>query len=61
MPTKPPLAIYSPPTRYLDWQLSRHEHLKWVYDRRLAADQAGLPRPVSPTTGREFTSVSTVR
>jgi len=22
MPTKPPLAIYSPPTRYLDWQLT---------------------------------------
>ena len=37
--TKAPLAIYSPPTRYLAWQLGRKSHLQWAYERRLGASQ----------------------
>jgi hypothetical protein len=37
--TKAPLAIYSPPTRYLDWQLGRKPHLQWTYRRQLGASQ----------------------
>ncbi|MCF7977028.1 MAG: hypothetical protein K9L82_03250 [Chromatiaceae bacterium] len=43
IPTKAPLAIYSPATRYLDWQLGRIDHRRWWYDRVLAEDQAGQP------------------
>lgn len=43
IPTKAPLAIYSPPTRYLDWQLGREPHLKSNHSRRLLASQEGLP------------------
>ncbi|MCU0779747.1 MAG: hypothetical protein MUF04_01445 [Akkermansiaceae bacterium] len=39
--TKAPLAIYSPPTRYLAWQLGRKPHLQYTYDRRLLASQDG--------------------
>jgi hypothetical protein len=35
--TKAPLAIYSPPTRYLAWQLGRKNHLQWTYRRQLSA------------------------
>jgi hypothetical protein len=43
IPTKAPLAIYSPATRYLDWQLGRIDHRRWWYDRILAEDQAEQP------------------
>jgi hypothetical protein len=43
IPTKHPLAIYSPPTRYLDWQLGRKPHLCSRMDRALAASQADAP------------------
>lgn len=43
IPTKAPLAIYSPATRYLDWQLGRLSHRRWWYDRVLAEDQADQP------------------
>ena len=37
--TKAPLAIYSPPTRHLAWQLGRKSHLQWAYERQLGASQ----------------------
>lgn len=37
--TKAPLAIYSPPTRYLAWKLGRKNHLQWTYRRQLSASQ----------------------
>ena len=37
--TKAPLAIYSPPTRYLAWQLGRKSHLQWTYSRQLSDSQ----------------------
>lgn len=40
IPTQPPLAIYSPATRYLDWELGRISYSRWRYDRALADDQA---------------------
>lgn len=43
IPTKAPLAIYSPATRYLDWQLGRIDHRRWWYDRVLGEDQADQP------------------
>jgi hypothetical protein len=43
IPTKAPLAIYSPATRYLDWELGRNGHSRWRYDRELAGDQATQP------------------
>jgi hypothetical protein len=43
IPIKTPLAIYSPPTRYLDWQLGRESHLKSIHSRSLMNNQAGLP------------------
>jgi hypothetical protein len=41
--TKAPLAIYSPPTRYLAWQLGRKNHLQWTYRRQLSASQDDDP------------------
>ena len=41
--TKLPLAIYSPPTRYADWQLGRHPHLCSRMSRALVASQADVP------------------
>jgi hypothetical protein len=41
--TQAPLAIYSPATRYLDWQLGRISYSQWRYDRALADDQAIQP------------------
>lgn len=41
--TKAPLAIYSPPTRYLAWQLGRKNHLQWTYRRQLSASQNDDP------------------
>jgi hypothetical protein len=43
IPTKQPLAIYSPPTRYADWQLGRHPHLCSRMSRALLASQADVP------------------
>ena len=43
IPTKHPLAIYSPPTRYADWQLGRHSNLRVRMDRALAAAQQDVP------------------
>lgn len=37
--TKAPLAIYSPPTRYLAWQLGRKSHLESTYAHRLSTSQ----------------------
>ncbi len=37
--TKAPLAIYSPPTRYLAWKLGRKSHLQSTYARRLLTSQ----------------------
>lgn len=42
--TKAPLAIYSPPSRYLDWQLGREPHLKSVHSARLLNSQKHLPQ-----------------
>lgn len=38
-----PLAIYSPPTRYREWELGRRSGPRWTMDGRLAADQATQP------------------
>jgi hypothetical protein len=43
IPTKAPLAIYSPATRYLDGELGRNSHRRWWYNRVLAEDQADQP------------------
>jgi hypothetical protein len=43
IPTMAPLAIYSPPTRYLDWQLGRASYLKSIHSRRLLESQADVP------------------
>ena len=37
--TMAPLGIYSPPARYLAWQLGRKSHLQWSYERQLGASQ----------------------
>lgn len=37
--TKAPLAIYSPPTRYLAWQLGRKSHLQSTYSHQLLTTQ----------------------
>jgi hypothetical protein len=37
--TKAPLAIYSPPTRYLEWKLGRKSHLQTTYSHRLLTSQ----------------------
>jgi len=37
--TMTPFAIYSPPTRYLAWQLGRKTHLQWAYEQELEASQ----------------------
>jgi hypothetical protein len=43
IPLKAPLAIYSPPARYLDWQLGREHYLKAIHSRNLLESQADLP------------------
>lgn len=43
IPTKAPLAIYSPPARYLDWQLGRQSFLKSIHSRRLQEGQEETP------------------
>lgn len=43
IPTKHPLAIYSPPTRYLDWQLGRNSGIAWRMNRALEASQRSVP------------------
>jgi hypothetical protein len=43
--TMAPLAIYSPPTRYLAWQLGRKNHLQWTYRRQLSASQSDDTEP----------------
>jgi hypothetical protein len=43
IPTKRPLAIYSPPTRYAEWQLGRHPHHCSRMNRALLASQADVP------------------
>jgi hypothetical protein len=43
IPTKHPLAIYSPPTRYLEWQLGRKSHLCDRMNRALLASQQEVP------------------
>ncbi|MFW5680993.1 MAG: hypothetical protein ACOCYE_12950 [Pseudomonadota bacterium] len=43
IPTKHPLAIYSPPTRYLEWQLGRKSDLCYRMNRVLLASQEGVP------------------
>lgn len=43
IPTKTPLAIYSPPARYLDWQLGREAYLKSVHSRALLESQPDVP------------------
>ncbi|MEO1090959.1 MAG: hypothetical protein AAFX81_10025 [Pseudomonadota bacterium] len=42
IPTKHPLAIYSPPTRYSEWQLGRKSHVCYQMNRALEASQAGV-------------------
>ncbi|MDX2108961.1 MAG: hypothetical protein SFY80_01840 [Verrucomicrobiota bacterium] len=37
--TNAPLAIYSPPTRYQEWELGRKSHLQSRHDSNLAQDQ----------------------
>lgn len=41
--TKAPLAIYSPPTRHLAWQLGRKPHLQGKYNHRILAGQPDTP------------------
>lgn len=41
--TKQPLAIYSPPTRYLDWELGRSAHLLSHYAQQLLHCQTTRP------------------
>ncbi|MCC7406695.1 MAG: hypothetical protein IT442_01400 [Phycisphaeraceae bacterium] len=41
--TKRPLAIFSPATRHLDWELGRKPYLQHMYSARLLASQAHLP------------------
>ncbi len=41
--TKRPLAIYSPATRHLDWELGRKPSLRQVHSDRLLESQAHLP------------------
>ena len=41
--TEQPLAIYSPPTRYHDWQLGRHASMCHQMSRGLEAEQADVP------------------
>jgi hypothetical protein len=43
IPTKHPLAIYSPPTRYLDWQLGRKSYMLWRMNRVLEQAQQHVP------------------
>lgn len=43
IPTKQPLAIYSPATRYLDWQLGRKSYLCARMSRALEASQRDAP------------------
>lgn len=42
IPTKAPLAIYSPPARYLEWQLGRESHLKSIHSRSLRNAQGDI-------------------
>jgi hypothetical protein len=53
IPTQTPLAIYSPATRYLDWELGRISHSRWRYDRALADDQASQPEDARIAYGWE--------
>lgn len=41
--TAQPLAIYSPPTRYLDWQLGRKSYLCYGMSASLLASQQDVP------------------
>lgn len=43
--TNAPLAVYSPPTRYLEWQLGRKSHLCRTYQHRLLASQDNSSEP----------------
>ena len=43
IPTKHPLAIYSPPTRYLDWELGRKSYVCARMSRALEASQRDAP------------------
>jgi hypothetical protein len=43
IPTKTPLAIYSPPARFLEWQLGREAYQKPIHSRGLLASQEDLP------------------
>ena len=43
IPTKHPLAIYSPPTRYADWELGRKPHVCTRMGRALEASQRDVP------------------
>ncbi len=43
IPTKHPLAIYSPPTRYAEWQLGRRPHVCARMNRELEASQEDAP------------------
>lgn len=43
VPTAQPLAIYSPPTRYLDWQLGRKSYLCYRMSADLLASQKDVP------------------
>lgn len=47
--TQTPLAIYSPPTRHLDWELGRKPHLQWLQTRELQESQAGTPEEFQVT------------
>jgi hypothetical protein len=41
--TAQPLAIYSPPTRYLDWQLGRKSYICYGMSAKLLASQKDVP------------------
>lgn len=43
--TQVPLAIYSPPSRYLAWQLGRKAPLEARYNHRMRREQAHAPGP----------------
>jgi len=47
--TQIPLAIYSPPTRHLAWELGRKPHLQWLQSWELRESQADTPEEFQVT------------
>lgn len=55
IPTKTPLAIYSPPTHFPLWNLGRESSRLWRYDHRLRSDQETSPyQPIHYEWERDY-------